>query len=216
MESLFSEEEIKNEIIRVSKVLYERQLITALGGSISARIPGAAEFWITPRRAFRGALKSSDLVKVNLNCERVEGNKEESIETPLHAALYRARPDVNAIIRSYNPWVLGLYRANKLIKTTITDEAALVLRKVGVIKFDFAKLSCLAEKAAKVASTGVRVLVVKDYGVIGLGTNVLEAETLVELMEDLAIVEFICYGTGKEPPELPPEDIETVKTYWGI
>ena len=41
---MITEDEIKNEIVRISRVLYDRQLITALGGNISGRIPGQMNF----------------------------------------------------------------------------------------------------------------------------------------------------------------------------
>jgi len=41
---LVSEDEIKQEITRVMRALYERGLVSALGGNVSARVPGAGEF----------------------------------------------------------------------------------------------------------------------------------------------------------------------------
>ena len=100
MESLISEDEIKDEIIRISKVLYERQMITALGGNISGRIPGSNEFWITPSQVFKGALKPDDLVKLNLEGELIEGVYKPSMEWIFHAAIYKVRPDVNGIVHA--------------------------------------------------------------------------------------------------------------------
>ncbi|MCF3653437.1 MAG: hypothetical protein L2C94_004690 [Aigarchaeota archaeon] len=51
---LFSEDEIKEEIIRISKTLYDRSLITALGGNISARIPGAGRVLDYPEPGLQG------------------------------------------------------------------------------------------------------------------------------------------------------------------
>ena len=56
----------------------------------------------------------------------------------------------------------------------------------------------------------------ENHGVIGLGTNLLEAEAIVELIEAIATIEFICYTLGKEPKEIPPEEIEVAKKYWGL
>jgi len=213
---LFSEKEIKDEIIRFSKVLYEKGLITALGGNISARLPRAGEFWITPSQVFKGALKAEDLVKLTLDGEIVEGLLKPSIEWPMHAAVYRVRPDVNAIVHAHNPMVLGLTLAGKKLKTTITDEAVILLRRVEEVEFKFPGTSYLAEAVASVASKGVRAIILKNHGVLGLGTNLLEAEAIVELLEAIATIEFVCYTLGAEPSEVPPEEIEVAKKYWGI
>ncbi|MCL7393526.1 MAG: class II aldolase/adducin family protein [Thaumarchaeota archaeon] len=213
---LFSEDELKEEIIRISKTLYERSLITALGGNISARIPGAREFWITPSQVFKGALKPDDLVKLNLDGDLVEGFLKPSIEWPMHAAVYKVRPDVNAVVHAHNPMVLGLTLAGKRIKTTITDEAVLLLRRIEEIEFKFPGTTQLAEAVAQAASRGARAIILKNHGVLALGTNLLEAEAIVELLEAIATIEFVCYTLGREPPEVPPEEIEVAKKYWGI
>ncbi len=213
---LFSEDELKQEIIRVSKTLYERSLITALGGNISARIPGASEFWITPSQVFKGALKPDDLVKLNLDGEIVEGLLKPSIEWPMHAAVYKVRPDVSALVHAHNPMVLGLSLAGKKLKTTITDEAVLLLRRIEEVEFKFPGTKYLAEAVADAASRGARAIILKNHGVLGLGTNILEAEAIVELLEAIATIEYVCYTLGKEPTEIPPEEIEVAKKYWGL
>jgi L-fuculose-phosphate aldolase len=213
---LFSEDELKEEIIRISKTLYERSLITALGGNISARLPGANEFWITPSQVFKGALKPEDLVKLNMEGEIIEGVLKPSIEWPMHAAIYKVRLDVNAIVHAHNPMVLGLTLAGKKLKSTITDEAVILLRRIEEIEFKFPGTVYLAEAVSSAASRGARAIVLKNHGVLGLGTNLLEAEAIVELLEAIATIEFICYALGKEPEEVPPEEIEVAKKYWGI
>ena len=216
MESLFSEEELKEEIIRVMKTLYDRGLVTALGGNVSARIPGSNEFYITPSQVFKGSLKLDDLVKVDLEGNLIEGVLRPSVETPSHAIVYRVRPDVNAVIHAHNPWTLGLISSGKKIKTTITEEAVLLLRKIEVVPFKFPGTTELAEKIGEAAAKGARAIVMENHGVMGLGSNLLEAEAIVELLESISIIEFVCYTLGKEPPEIPPEEIEVAKTYWEI
>ncbi|MCD6235560.1 MAG: class II aldolase/adducin family protein [Thaumarchaeota archaeon] len=216
MESLISEDEIKNEIIRISKVLYDRQLINALGGNISGRVPGSNEFWITPSQVFKGALTVDDLVKMNLEGELIEGVYKPSMEWLFHAAIYKVRPDVNGIVHAHNPMVLGLTLAGKEIKTTITDEAVLLLRRIEKVPFKLPGTEVLAEEVAKAASTGARALILENHGVIGLGTNLLEAEAIVELLESIATIEFVSYALGQEPKEIPPDEIEVAKKYWGI
>jgi len=216
MESLLTEDEIKNEIVRISKVLYDRQLITALGGNISGRVPGSNEFWITPSQVFKGALKPDDLVKLNLEGELIEGIYKPSMEWIFHAAIYKVRPDVNGIVHAHNPMVLGLTLAGKEIKTTITDETVLVLRKIEKVPFKLPGTKELADEVAKAASTGARALILENHGVVGLGTNLLEAEAVVELLEAVATIEFVCYALGREPKEVPPEEIEVAKKYWRL
>ena len=131
---MVSEDEIKQEITRVMRALYERGLVSALGGNVSARVPGASEFWITPSGVFKGNVNVDDLVKVDLDGNVIEGVLRPSTETPFHAAIYRVRPDVNAVIHAHNPVTLGLALAGVNLKP-ISVEAVMTLRRVEVVPF---------------------------------------------------------------------------------
>ena len=96
-EELFTEEEIKEDICSTMKRLFDRGLISALGGNISARIPGKKEFWITPSGVFKGQLEPNDLVKLDLDGNVLEGYLRPSIEWIVHATIYKHREDINAI-----------------------------------------------------------------------------------------------------------------------
>ncbi len=92
----------------------------------------------------------------------------------------------------------------------------ILLRRIEVVPFKFPGTTELAEKIGEAASKGARAIVMENHGVMCLGANLLEAEAIVELLESISIIEFVCYTLGKEPPEIPPEEIEVAKTYWGI
>jgi len=214
-EELFSEEEIKNEIIRVVKVLYDREMITALGGNVSARVPGENEFWITPSQVFKGALTPEDLIKVDLEGNLVEGFLKPSVETPMHAIVYKVRPEVNAVVHAHNPYTLGLALAGVPIPP-VTDEAVVLLRRVEVIPFAFPGTDKLANYVGEALKRGAKALILQNHGVLGVGHNLLEAEAIVELMEAISKMIFMCYTLGKRPQLIPEEDIELFKKLYKV
>ncbi len=205
--SLISEDEIKSEITRVMKALYERGLVSALGGNVSARVPGANEFWITPSGVFKGAVNVDDLVKVDLDGNVVEGVLRPSTETPFHAAIYKVRPDVNAVIHAHNPVTLGLALAGVNLKP-ISVEAIMTLRKVEVVPFAFPGTDQLAKLVSEAALKGARAIILMNHGVVGMGANLLEAEAVVETLEEVAMAQFVAMALGKEPPVIPEKDVE--------
>lgn len=204
---MVSEDEIKQEITRVMRALYERGLVSALGGNVSARVPGAGEFWITPSGVFKGNVNVDDLVKVDLDGNVIEGVLRPSTETPFHAAIYRVRPDVNAVIHAHNPVTLGLALAGVNLKP-ISVEAVMTLRRVEVVPFAFPGTDQLAKLVADAALKGARAIILMNHGVVGLGANLLEAEAIVETLEEVATAQFVAIALGKEPPVIPEKDVE--------
>ena len=212
-ENLFSEEDIKEEICRVMRMLYHRGLISAVGGNVSARMPGSQEFWITPSGIFKGELSVDDLVKVDFEGNVVEGFQKPSVETPMHLAIYKRRLDVNAIVHAHNPVATGLALAGIPIQP-ITVEAVVTLRKVPIVPFVYPGTEDLAKAVAERVA-GVRALILQNHGVVGLGFNLVEAETIVETLEEVAITQWVAYHFGK-PPLIPEKDRELVEKLYGI
>ena len=75
-------------------------------GHLSARI--ASGFLMTPALA-PGMAKVADLVALDRDGQaaRVAPGRSLALETPLHLAVYRARPDVGALCRTHSPWAVA-------------------------------------------------------------------------------------------------------------
>ena len=69
-------------------------------GHLSARIPGTDTFLINPR--FAGVLADpKDICTVTFDGKRIAGKGPIPSESPIHAAVYRARPDVGSVIHCH-------------------------------------------------------------------------------------------------------------------
>jgi len=204
----FAGEEIRADVCKTMAALYRRGLISATGGNVSARIQGTKEFWITPHGFFKGELSTSDLVKIDLEGNTVGGFKKPSIEIPMHRAIYKKRPDVNAVIHAHNPITTGLALAGIEIQP-ITVEAALVVRKVPVVTFALPGTEDLANAVVE-HIVGARALILQNHGVLGVGSNLIEAEAIVEKLEEVAMTQWVAYHFGKPLP-IPEKYIELAK-----
>jgi ribulose-5-phosphate 4-epimerase/fuculose-1-phosphate aldolase len=81
------------------------QVITGEGvlsgsGHLSARIPESEMFLINPR--FAGVLADpKDICTVNFDGKRIAGKGPIPSETPIHATVYRHRPDVKSVLHCH-------------------------------------------------------------------------------------------------------------------
>jgi L-fuculose-phosphate aldolase len=212
---VITEDQLKNDICKVMKNLYNRGLVSALGGNVSSRVPGSSEFWITPSGIFKGELNPDDLVKLDLEGNVLEGFLRPSIEWQMHAAIYKVRPDVNAVVHAHNPVTLGLALAGSSLKP-ITVEAVMVLRKVEIVPFAFPGTDQLAKLVEEKASKGSRAIILQNHGIVALGSNLYDAEAVAETLEEVATAQFVAMALGKEPPIIPKKDVELYYKLYGI
>ncbi|MEM2342145.1 MAG: class II aldolase/adducin family protein [Candidatus Bathyarchaeia archaeon] len=209
-----SEEKLKEEICKVMRRLFNRGLVSALSGNISARLPGANEFWITPSGIFKGEIEPEDLLKVNLDGKVISGFLKPSVETPFHAVIYRKRADVNAIIHSHNPIATGLALAGIEIKP-VTVESAIIVRKVKIVPWAPPGTDKLANLIGEYIGDS-RALILMNHGVVGIGRDLLEAEAIVEALEESSMIQFIASLFRRDLPVIPEEDIKINKENMGV
>lgn len=178
--------ELRREIARVAKRLYERRLISALAGNVSARPRGASYFWITPSGVFKGELGEDSLVKVDLEGSVLEGYLRPSVEWRMHALIYKRRDDVRAVVHAHNPVATALSSLGEGVFAEI--EESVLVGKVAVVPPAPPGSLELAEMTADaIAERGASLVVLQRHGVVAVGRNLLEAEARVEAVEEAAI-----------------------------
>ena len=90
---------LKRRLIEAIQVITGEGVLSG-SGHLSARISGTETFLINPR--FAGALADvKDICTVDFSGKRIAGKGPIPSETPIHAAIYRKRPDVGSVIHCH-------------------------------------------------------------------------------------------------------------------
>ncbi|MBQ2653675.1 MAG: class II aldolase/adducin family protein [Methanobrevibacter sp.] len=180
------------EIINVGNNIFNKNLVSGKSGNISKRIKSANGdiVAITPTLTSLGNLKQEDIVLVDLDGNLLTKGKPSS-ELFMHLEIYKKRDDVSAIVHTHSPYATGFAFSNKRIKR---------LEGFGEIKdpylpyIEYEKPG--SDNLAIKASEGIGdsdVLVLKKHGVICVGENLKEAESLAIFIEESAKTQFITY-----------------------
>jgi len=101
-------EELKRQLVDGLQVLTREGVLDG-SGHLSARIPGTETLLISPRYA--GVLADpEDLCTVTLAGKRIAGAGPIPLETVIHTAVYRRRPDVGSVLHCHARYavLLGL------------------------------------------------------------------------------------------------------------
>ena len=83
------------------RILTEQEIIDAYG-HLSARVPGSTDRFVINRAMSPALATQEDFVVMTLDGQVVEGNGFPNQEWPIHACVYRARPDVASVLHSHS------------------------------------------------------------------------------------------------------------------
>jgi len=208
------EAELKQSMIDCMMKLYDRGMMTGVGGNISVRLPGAEEVWITPSGLYKPSLRVDDLLKIDLDGRLIEGIFKPSMEWPFHVAIYRRRTDVNCVLHCHPPVATGLTLAGVRIKP-ITLEAALMIARAPVVPFIYPGTRELGEAVAE-AALGSRVVLLQNHGAVTVGYDLHEALTAMEILEEAATMTLVARSVGAEPVEIGEREIELIKKLYKL
>jgi ribulose-5-phosphate 4-epimerase/fuculose-1-phosphate aldolase len=120
----FDMQDPRGQLAAMARELYGRGAFTSLGGNLSIRVSGLDAAWITPSGVFKGGLHPEDMVRIDLKARMVGGapGLAPSVEAAVHAAIYRSRKDVGAVIHAHPPHAIVVATLDLPIECVI-DEA---------------------------------------------------------------------------------------------
>ncbi|HPG87958.1 MAG TPA: class II aldolase/adducin family protein, partial [Spirochaetales bacterium] len=93
-------DEYREKVVEYSKMVFSKGYTAGSGGNVSMLIEGENALAITPSGKDYSRFTPAEICIVDLDLQPIEGTMRPSIETGMHAAVYKNRRDVNAIIHA--------------------------------------------------------------------------------------------------------------------
>jgi len=201
---------LENNLAHTIRRLYQRGLVSGVGGNASALLPSAREILITPAGYFKGGVAEGDLVTVSLS-GRVIGKGRPSSELPTHLEAYRVRKDVKAVVHGHPPTAVALMTAGVELPP-MTPEQAVLVRSLGTVDF-----ALPGEEGAKAVRDSLRhydVVGIRNHGFFSLGKDLHEAASRIEVLEESAKIYLAARQIGKFRT-LQPKDLKRLRRAYG-
>ena len=95
-------EELKQIVYEANMELPRRGLITYTWGNVSGIDREKGLFVIKPSGVDYDKLKASDMVVMDLDGNKVEGDMNPSSDTPTHVELYKAFKEIGGIVHTHS------------------------------------------------------------------------------------------------------------------
>lgn len=191
---------LRKEVACFMRRLYNRGLTTASGGNISIRTPEC--ILITPSALDKGSIRARHIGMMLETGENLTPALKPSIESAMHLAIYRARPDVNAIVHAHPPVATSFTAMDKEINCTLIAEARAILGIPVMAPYALMGTKELASVVAAAASDRqhlTNVILLQNHGIVCLGKDLLTAFDRMEVLEAAARMTLIT-GTGQAKP----------------
>jgi len=181
---MLSYEEKRTEILRVLKILYEKDFIQANVGNASVKVDNGY-FLITPRGKRKSELNPEDILLVDSNGGVIEGTLEPSIEVRTHLAWYSVRPDISAIIHAHPPFTTAasFYMTAEVKPLMLENSDAIGTKIISITYKRAGSVELEQEVKEKGAEENVYVLALQKHGVLVGGKHIIDALNKLELFE---------------------------------
>lgn len=116
-------EELKQRVYEANMLLPKYGLITFTWGNVSEIDRETGYFGIKPSGVDYDKLRPEDIVIMDLEGNKVEGNLKPSSDMWTHLELYKAFPQIGGVVHTHSPWATSWAQAGRSIPCYGTTHA---------------------------------------------------------------------------------------------
>jgi len=185
-------------ILEMGKRLYAKGLIVGTEGNISLRLK-PNRFFITRSGAHKGFLKTSDVLIMDGNGNKMEGKGEVSSEKKFHLLIYHKRPEVNAIIHAHPPHAIACTLAGLSLEKPFLAETQVVLGSIPTVPYATPTTQDMVDGISQFLSKN-KALLLEKHGAITLDKDLESAFSSMEILEQTAKILSIAKTLGEIKP----------------
>jgi L-fuculose-phosphate aldolase len=196
---------IKEELSRFAHKISKDNLTVASGGNISLR--NKDQIYIKRQGVFFNKARPSDFTVLDIENPSVKiYERRPSLEYKFHIICYKKRPDVNAVVHTHPLFITTLSSVGLELRPVTLEFAVYIAKNITSIGFILPGTKGLAVAVGN-AVRGHDAIVMKNHGLITVGSSLQEAYLKTIVIEAEAKAQFICRLFKRPPPFLKEDDI---------
>jgi L-fuculose-phosphate aldolase len=204
-----SEHELRREMVRVGRLMWERGFVAATDGNLSARM-GANRLLVTASGVSKGFLSDEDLVIIRMDGEPVSSyrgrDSRPSTEIAMHLEVYHQRPDVNAVVHAHPPLATAFTIAGVSLARCVIPEVIVALG--GIPTAEYATPGTPEVPVSIQQAIGeYDAMILAHHGSLTVGDTLWEAYLRLEKVEHTAEITLAAQQLG-QVNTLSPQAVE--------
>jgi L-fuculose-phosphate aldolase len=195
---------LRQKLVRICRMLHQKNLIAAMDGNVSVKFGDG--LLTTPSGVNKGFLEEEQLILVDWHGRVVEGDGQPTSEMAMHLAVYRLRPEVEAVVHAHPPLATAFSIAGISLEDFVLPEVVLTM---GVIPTAAYATPSTAEVPEAIRSLILKhdALILERHGALTVGRDLMDAYNKMEKLEHAALIIFSALQLGRVRC-LPPREVE--------
>ncbi len=186
-------EQIKQKLVDCIRML-ERSDIIDYNGHASIRV-GENRMFINIGSCQRSLLTIGDICTIDFDGNVIEGNGNPPLEFHLHAGVYKARPDVKAVVHAHPKWSTFLTIAGASYQP-VYAQGSLVHPLPVLDSPNSINNPAMAKRLTDTLGDRPAALM-KAHGAVAVGKDIMEAFVLVNYLEENSYRQYMAMQIGK-------------------
>ncbi|MCB2204118.1 class II aldolase/adducin family protein [bacterium] len=200
--------DLRHDVAEHCRAMLRAGLTTGSGGNISVRLENTDRMCISPSGIPYHEMRVEEVPIIDFDGEHSDTDTQPSSEYPMHAAVYRARPDVTAIVHTHSPYATTFACLREPIPAShyLVGFAG---PRVPVAPYATYGSEELARNAVESLGQEYHATLLANHGLLSVASSIERAFAIAEEIELVARIHYQarCIGT---PVILDDEEIKRV------
>lgn len=208
-------EGLKKEVYEANMLLPKYGLVTFTWGNVSAIDAEKKLFVIKPSGVGYDKLMPEDMVVMDLDGNKVEGNYNPSSDTATHLELYKAFPNIGGIVHTHSSWATSWAQAGRGIPCYGTTHADYMYGEIPCVRnltkeeieeaYEKNTGLLIAEHFKEMDYMAMPAVLCKNHGPFTWGKNAHDAVHNAVVLEEVAKMATRCESINPQVKPAPKE-----------
>lgn len=211
-----TERELREDIVRIGQLVYQKGWVAANDGNISIRL-GPDRILCTPTGVSKGMMHVDDLIICDMQGNKIEGRKERTSEIMMHLTIYGLRPDVKAVVHTHPPVSTGFAAAGRELNQALLPEVVITLGCIPLAAYGLPGTPALTEPLLPLIPK-YDAIMLANHGAVCYGDDVWKAFFKMETVEHFARITLVAHllGGAQVLPRSEVDKLLDSRTRYGV
>ncbi len=211
-----TERELRQDIVDIGKLIYQKGWVAANDGNISVRLD-PERVLCTPTGVSKGMMHPDDMIVCDMKGNKILGRLERTSEIAMHLAVYELRPDINAVVHAHPPVATGFAAAGRELNAALLPEVVIALGCVPMAAYGLPGTPELIEPMKPLIPKYDAILLA-NHGAVCYGPDLYKAFFKMETVEHFARIALVAelLGGAQVLPRREVEKLLESRTRYGV